>query len=299
MFKLGGRKRETREIEKSPPVLEEITSKDKMVDYVSDLVKQGGASPSASVRSILKAAISSAEQIVESVRQRAEEEAKEEAARIIAQARREAEGLSGGVAISNSMTEAVPTAEEEIEEKAAEPVAEKKEAVARLDEPEEEALSKDVPEAALTEKEEAAAEAEVQGLPEQSLEAEQLEEKEEEAEVKKDVPQAAVVEKEEPATVSGASQAIFTGEVEIVVGVPVDPNIVTKLYGYLQTTPQIKFVRTAGSWNKGTSISVVLEKKIPLVAELTSRIPEAMITGQPPEPGKKEGSRVDITLKSK
>jgi len=297
MFRLGGRKRETREMEKSPPVLEEITSKDKMVDYVSDLVKQGGASPSASVRSILKAAISSAEQIVESVRQRAEEEAKEEAARIVAQARREAEGLSRGVAIPDSMTETVPTAKEEIEE-AAGPVAEEKGAVVHLEKPEEETLSKDIPEAALTEKEEAAAEAEVQGLPEQSLEAERPEEKEGEAEVK-DVPEAAVAEKEKPATVGEASQAIFTGEVEIVVGVPVDPNIVTKLYGYLQTTPQIKFVRTAGSWNKGTSISVVLEKKIPLVAELTSRIPEAMITGQPPEPGKKEGSRVDITLKSK
>jgi hypothetical protein len=269
------------------------------------------------VRSILKAAISSAEQIVESVRQRAEEEAKAEAARIIAEARRQAEGVDRGAAAGpDGIVEIIPAAKEN-----------KKEAVA--DEP----VTGGSREKSLLEE---AAEAEIKGaLVSHSDEEAPVEEAasaeaqhslqdveatgEKKPEAGEDAPEVAPPEKTEspvmaeeaplveadepeqetagPVAVGEASQAVFTGEVEIVVGVPVDPNIVTKLYGYLQTTPQIKFVRTAGSWNKGTSISVVLEKKIPLIAELSSRIPEAMITGEPAESGKKDGSRVDITLK--
>jgi hypothetical protein len=51
--------------------------------------------------------------------------------------------------------------------------------------------------------------------------------------------------------------------------------MVANLYNYLQTTPEIKFVRTTGSWNKGSTITVVLDKPIPLISELASRLPEA------------------------
>ena len=73
------------------------------------------------------------------------------------------------------------------------------------------------------------------------------------------------------------SQSPYTGEVEINVEMPIEPAIVAKLYNYLQTTPEIKFVRTAGSWNKGSAITIALEKPIPLLATLVAKLPEANV----------------------
>jgi len=105
-----------------------------------------------------------------------------------------------------------------------------------------------------------------------------------------------------PVSLKRDSQSLYTGQVELAMDVPVNPNIVSKLYNYLQTTPEIKFVRTGGSWNRGTMITVVLDKPIPLISVLSSKIPEAEVT--PEQLGKdsfvkdRRGvRRINLTLK--
>ncbi|MEE8419086.1 MAG: hypothetical protein V3S02_03130, partial [Dehalococcoidales bacterium] len=59
--------------------------------------------------------------------------------------------------------------------------------------------------------------------------------------------------------------AIFGGEVELAISVPVDPVAVSKLYNQLQSTPDMKILYTRGSWDRGTTITVSLEKPLPLI----------------------------------
>ncbi|MEE8413070.1 MAG: hypothetical protein V3R96_00825, partial [Dehalococcoidales bacterium] len=48
-------------------------------------------------------------------------------------------------------------------------------------------------------------------------------------------------------------KAIFGGEVELAISVPVDPVAVSKLYNQLQSTPDMKILYTRGSWDRGTT----------------------------------------------
>lgn len=101
-----------------------------------------------------------------------------------------------------------------------------------------------------------------------------------------------------------SKSSLYAGEVELVLGTPVTPNLVAKLYNYLQMTPEIKFIRTSGSWNRGTTITVALDKPIPLISVISSKIPEAKVT--PEQLGKgdlvkerKGVRRINIALKEK
>ena len=98
------------------------------------------------------------------------------------------------------------------------------------------------------------------------------------------------------------SHTLYTGEVELAIAKPVDPKVASKLYNYLQTTPEIKLVHTSGSWNRGTTITVVLDKPIPLVSVISSKIPEAEVTPERPEKdgfvaGRKGVRRIKLALK--
>ena len=100
------------------------------------------------------------------------------------------------------------------------------------------------------------------------------------------------------------SQSLYTGEVELTIGVPVEPTMVSNFYNYLQTSPEIKFVRTTGSWNRGSTITVVLDKPIPLISVLAAKLPEANV--MPERPGRsghvndRKGVRqIKISLKDK
>ena len=77
------------------------------------------------------------------------------------------------------------------------------------------------------------------------------------------------------------NESLYTGEVEVELGLSVDKDILTKLYSYLVNTPEIKLGRTIGSAAKGVIITTVLNKPIPLVEMLSSKIPEAQVTGKP------------------
>ncbi len=303
MFELLRRKRGAKEAESRPleesreaEVSEDKGNGEPLVSLVDDLVEKHSASASmasTSVRSILKAAISSAEQIVDSVKMRAVEEAQQEAAKVIAEAKKEAEKIRGGGApVQEETTEKIISAVEEVaEEQIEEPAQAQEEVVARQEaetvQLQDEATEQAVEETVTQDKEPAAMEPVAE-------EGEPEEDAQEEEEADKEEPEIVATKKE--------SQSPYTGEVELVVEVPVEPAMVSKLYNYLQTTAEVKFVRTVGSWNKGSSITIVLDKPIPLVSVLASKLPEANVV---PEQTVRNGHvkgvrrRINISLKNK
>lgn len=276
MFGLHGRRSATEEKKRKQlegsdlDIGKDRLNNEQWAGFENDLMEQYKASPSASVRSIIKTAIKDAEQIVASIKMRAQAEAEEEAAQIIAQAKKEAEEVKGSskTAAEKEIEDSLSVAEKTAEEKAEEPAQPVEEAAAQL-------------------MEEAAASEPVTAA--ESLEQHSTE-------------QGHGKEETKPAPLKQDSHSLYTGEVEIAIGIPVDPNVVAKLYNYLQTTPEIKFVRTSGSWNRGTTITVVLDKPIPLISVISSKIPEAEIT--PEQPGKdgfvkerKGVRRINLALK--
>jgi len=285
MFKLFGQRRETKEPKgkrlrgKDFNIVEKGLDEEQVVDFVNDLVKQHEVSPSASVRSILKTAIKSADEIVDSIKRKARAEAEEEAARIIAQAKQEAAEIKAGseAAAEKKVEDIVSVAEKVIEEKVEESTPLQRKAT--RDETEEPAQPRE--EVAVSETVVATlGESSGQHSPEKKKSREKI----------------------GPSLPKQDSQALYTGELELAIGMPVDPNMVAKLYNYLQTTPEIKFVRTSGSWNRGTTITVILDKPIPIISVISSKIPEAEVTPEPPEKDgfvgeRKSARRINIALK--
>ena len=86
--------------------------------------------------------------------------------------------------------------------------------------------------------------------------------------------------------------------------------MVSKLYNYLQTIPDIKILRTTGSWDRGTTITIVADKPIPLISKILEApdvevIPELSqndssgkgTSGSLLKTEKKEVTRIKLTLK--
>jgi hypothetical protein len=69
------------------------------------------------------------------------------------------------------------------------------------------------------------------------------------------------------------SQTIYNGEVELAIAIPVELRLVSKFYNYLQKLPDMKILHTRGSWDRGTTIAVVLDKPTPLIGKLL-KIPD-------------------------
>ncbi len=105
-------------------------------------------------------------------------------------------------------------------------------------------------------------------------------------------------------------QTLYTGEVELTIAAPVELELVSKLYNYLQTVPELRILYTRGSWDKGTTMTVVLEKSMPLISILSETpgvkvIPEllgqgGLETGKSSLPMRGEGKgikRIKLDLK--
>ncbi|MFC1992318.1 hypothetical protein ACFLV3_00720 [Chloroflexota bacterium] len=104
-------------------------------------------------------------------------------------------------------------------------------------------------------------------------------------------------------------QTPYVGEVELDIATPVDPKMVSKLYNYVQTIPEIKILHTRGSWDRGTTITVILDKPLPLL-NLISKMGGVEATSEPSERGspetakkgalmgkkKREARRIQLTL---
>lgn len=94
------------------------------------------------------------------------------------------------------------------------------------------------------------------------------------------------------------TKALFSGGVELAISVPVDPVAVSKLYNQLQSTPDIKILYTRGSWDRGTTITVSLDKPLPLIG-IISDISGIKISPDYPrgENSTKSGSLLGATRK--
>lgn len=97
-------------------------------------------------------------------------------------------------------------------------------------------------------------------------------------------------------------QDLYAGEVELVVAVPVDLKMLAKLFSFLQTTAEIKIHRISGSWDRDTTVTVAVDKPIPLISVISSKIPGAKATLEQPEAdglvkGAKRVRRIKLALK--
>ncbi len=97
----------------------------------------------------------------------------------------------------------------------------------------------------------------------------------EEAEPKLAAPEPKV---ELPAAYMGDLQ----GEIEINLVPPVELSVMSRILGSLQEIPEVKILRTLGSYDKGTTITVLLEEPAALVSILTG-IPGVEIAPLTPE----------------
>jgi hypothetical protein len=257
MFKLRGQPHEAEKQKRKQlwgkefNIVKNGLDEEQVIDFVNELVMQQESSSPASARLIIQTAIKGAEKIIDSIKVRAQAEAAEEAARIITQARQEAGGIKGEPekVAEREVEDILSVANRVVEERTEEPA----ELFEKVAQPQEEA-----------------AEPEPMATAEESFDQHLPEERKSGREVK-------------PSLSKAERQSLYTGEVELVVGVPVTPNMMAKLYDYLQTTPEIKFVRTSGSWNRGSIITVVLDKPISLISVISSKIPGAEVT--PEQPG--------------
>ncbi len=245
-----------------------------VVDFVNGLLAQREEPVPGSVRSILKSAIEDAERITGIIKQKARAEAREEAEKIIVRARREA---------GEAAVEPEEATGEESPAASAGDGAVLEETMKELTELSEE-VTREKPGPAVQSRDEGSGETvPYEGTVDTSLLSEEGDGAGPGIEKAETVPSEPVpsAEKSEarPETASPrkAGPSLYTGEVEITVDRPVDPSMVAKLYNYLQTTPEIKFVRTSGSWDRGTTIVVSLDKPISLVDVLSSRVPEAEV----------------------
>ena len=79
-----------------------------------------------------------------------------------------------------------------------------------------------------------------------------------------------------PEALDAAKRTPYTGEVELVLAPPVSAATVARLYSDLTANPEIRILRTMGDWERGTTITLFLERPMPLVGML-SEIPEVTI----------------------
>ncbi|MBL7119196.1 MAG: hypothetical protein ISS53_00770 [Dehalococcoidia bacterium] len=59
------------------------------------------------------------------------------------------------------------------------------------------------------------------------------------------------------------------GEIDINLVPPVELSVMSTLLASLQESPEVKILRTLGSYDKGTTITILLEEPVPLVSMLT------------------------------
>lgn len=257
--------------------------------------KTGQQSPSDSLRALIERALTDAEQIVASIKTKAQKEAEDEATRIINQAKQSADEIRKRVEATQKQAEdtlsALDIKAEEIKktrevqkqaEKEVKPAA--KESVLEKPVPLEKGAAVSKPVEAITEE-----------LPKRRSAKERP-------------------GKGEPvsAPLRLDKQALYDGEVELTIATPIDPVAVSKLYNQLQMTPEIKILYTRGSWDQGTTITVSLDRPLPLFG-IISRTPDIEVTPgslpkDKPEKGqpssllgvmRKGAKKIVLTLKAK
>ena len=215
-------------------IVDKGLDEEQVIDFVNNFIAQNEApqeASAASLRSLLKRAVTDAEEITASIKMKAQTEAEDEAARILSQARQEAEEIKRKAEITaqEEAEEPVQLQEEAAEEEMKQPAQLREEVV--------------VPEP-------------VEATTGELLGQHPPEERPPRKKIGADSPK-------------HDSQALYAGEVDLTMPVPVDMKMVSKLYNYLQTIPEIKILRTKGSWDRGATVTVALDKPLPLISVIS------------------------------
>ena len=92
------------------------------------------------------------------------------------------------------------------------------------------------------------------------------------------------------------SQPLYVGEVELAIAIPVELKMVSKFYNYLQTISDIKILRTTGSWDRGTTITVVADKPTPLIGKI-SEVPDVEVIAELPQKDSPEKGKSSSRLR--
>jgi hypothetical protein len=95
-------------------------------------------------------------------------------------------------------------------------------------------------------------------------------------------------------------ERVYTGEVELALTPPISAVRVTELYSHLQSINELKLVRTSGSWDKGTVVTIALERPLALI-EALSAIPDIEVVpgsvgGKGPSERERAVQRLNVTF---
>jgi len=254
-------KQNTRKLwEKEFNIVNEGLDEKQVIAFVDSLITQRKASreaAAASLHAFLQRIITDAEQIAASIKMQAQKEAEDEAGRIISQARQEAEEIKmkAEMVVQKEAEDILLEANRKVE--ITEVEAKQQAPLSSPGAEEEVEVEKEIREEQPVQLQEKTAVAE----PVEVTTGELLEQ-----DIQEEIP---VGETAGPIPPKQDSKTLYTGEVELAISVPVDLKMVSKLYSYLQTIPDIKILHTSGTWDRGTTITVVLDKPMPLISVIS------------------------------
>lgn len=91
----------------------------------------------------------------------------------------------------------------------------------------------------------------------------------------------------------------YNGEVQLIVDVPVNMKMVSELYDSLQTIRELRILYSTGSPNRGIAINIRIEKPIPLIDMIASKLPGVEATPEIPGRGGHESGNLSSILNRK
>ena len=86
------------------------------------------------------------------------------------------------------------------------------------------------------------------------------------------------------------SEAVYEGEVELAIPPPLDPAALSKLFNYLQVTPDMKVLYNRGSWDRGAVITVSLDKPLKFIGMISRISGLKMAPGLPQKENRSMGT---------
>ena len=80
----------------------------------------------------------------------------------------------------------------------------------------------------------------------------------------------------------GESPTIQEHSVDLHLTAPVELSVASRIYAVLHATPEIEVLRTVGSYDKGTTITLLLKKPLPLLVDMLTAIPGVEVAPETP-----------------
>ncbi|MFC2003145.1 hypothetical protein ACFLV4_04285 [Chloroflexota bacterium] len=91
----------------------------------------------------------------------------------------------------------------------------------------------------------------------------------------------------------------YNGDVQLILDVPVNMKMVSELFDNLQTIRELRILNTTGSPNRGIAININIERPIPLVDMIASKLPGVEVTPEIPGKGENQPRKIISILERK